>query len=52
MSITGIHDMGGVPGYGPVQSERDEPVFHEEWEGRVFGLVTSVKDDSLVKSRG
>ena len=44
MSITGIHDMGGVPGYGPVQSERDEPVFHEEWEGRVFGLVTSVKD--------
>ena len=44
MSITGIHDMGGVPGYGPVEPERDEPVFHERWEGRVFGLVTSVKD--------
>ena len=44
MSITGIHDMGGVPGYGRVEPERDEPVFHEHWEGRVFGLVTSVKD--------
>ena len=44
MNITGIHDMGGVPGYGPVEPERDEPVFHEPWEGRVFGLVTSVRD--------
>ena len=44
ISITGIHDMGGVPGYGPVEPEMDEPVFHEEWEGRVFGLVTSVRD--------
>ena len=44
MNITGIHDMGGVPGYGPVEPERDEPVFHQAWEGRVFGLVTSVKD--------
>ena len=35
--------MGGVPGYGPVQPERDAPVFHDEWEGRVFGLVFSVK---------
>lgn len=35
--------MGGVPGYGPVKPEVDEPVFHEEWEGRVFGLVTTVR---------
>ena len=35
--------MGGVPGYGPVEPERDAPVFHDEWEGRVFGLVFSVK---------
>ena len=35
--------MGGVPGYGPVEPEQDEPVFHHEWEGRVFGLVFSVK---------
>ena len=43
IKISGIHDMGGVPGYGRVEPESDEPVFHGEWEGRVFGLVTSVK---------
>ena len=43
MGVGGIHDMGGVPGYGPVEPEVDEPVFHDEWEGRVFGLATSVK---------
>jgi nitrile hydratase len=26
-----------------VEPEADEPVFHSEWEGRIFGLVTSVK---------
>ena len=36
--------MGGAPGYGRVEPELDEPVFHSEWEGRVFGLVIAVKD--------
>ena len=36
--------MGGAPGYGRVEPEPDEPVFHREWEGRVFGLVVTVKD--------
>ena len=35
--------MGGVPGYGRVEPEENEPVFHSEWEGRVFGLVTTVR---------
>ena len=43
MAVGGVHDMGGVPGYGPVEPEENEPVFHDEWEGRVFGLVVSVK---------
>ena len=41
--MTAIHDMGGVPGYGPVEPEENEPVFHSEWEGRMFGLVTTVR---------
>jgi nitrile hydratase subunit beta len=36
--MNGIHDMGGMHGLGPVQIERDEPVFHAEWERRVFAL--------------
>ena len=43
MAVGGVHDMGGVPGYGPVEPEPDAPVFHDEWESRVFGLVFSVK---------
>ena len=31
--------MGGrTEFFGPVIQEPDEPVFHERWEGRVFGI--------------
>jgi len=33
--VDGIHDLGGVEGFGPVQVEPDEPWFHHEWERRV-----------------
>lgn len=36
--MNGIHDMGGMHGMGPIQVEKDEPVFHEPWEGRLFAL--------------
>jgi hypothetical protein len=39
--VDGIHDLGGMVGFGPVVVEADEPVFHERWEGRVFGLSTA-----------
>jgi nitrile hydratase beta subunit len=34
--MDGIHDLGGLDGFGPVEVERDEPVFHEAWERRTF----------------
>src|SRR5882757_4891501 len=37
-AMDGIHDLGGMWGFGPVRVEPDEPVFHERWEGRAFGL--------------
>jgi nitrile hydratase subunit beta len=37
-AVNGIHDMGGMHGFGPVEMEADEPVFHSRWEARVFGL--------------
>src|ERR1700676_2095292 len=37
--MNGVHDMGGMDGFGPVVPERDEPVFHAEWERRTFALV-------------
>ena len=33
-----IHDMGGMHGFGAVEVEPDEPVFHGEWEGRVLAM--------------
>lgn len=37
--MDGIHDLGGMHGFGPVEVEMDEPVFHQPWEGRTFGLA-------------
>jgi len=37
--MNGIHDMGGMHGFGPVEPEKNEPVFHSRWEGRVLGLT-------------
>jgi len=36
--MNGIHDMGGMHGFGTVVPEPDEPAFHSDWEGRVLAL--------------
>jgi len=40
--MNGVHDMGGMHGFGPVTPEPDEPVFHAPWEGRVLALRRAV----------
>src|SRR5260370_8990876 len=37
--MNGVHDVGGTHGFGPVIREHNEPVFHSEWEKRVFGMT-------------
>jgi nitrile hydratase len=37
--MNGIHDMGGMHGFGRVEVEVNEPVFHAPWQGRVLGMV-------------
>ena len=36
--MDGIHDLGGMHGFGPIEREEDEPVFHYPWEKRAFGI--------------
>ena len=36
--MNGAADMGGMHGFGPVQVELNEPVFHADWERRIFAL--------------
>jgi nitrile hydratase len=37
--MNGIHDMGGMDGFGPVRPEVDEPVFHAAWEGDLMAIT-------------
>jgi nitrile hydratase len=40
--MNGVHDLGGMHGFGPVVLEPDEPVFHAEWERRAFALTLAM----------
>lgn len=40
--MNGIHDLGGMHGMGPIQPEKNEPVFHARWEARVFAMVRAM----------
>ena len=36
--MNSMHDLGGMTCFGPVKAEEDEPIFHSEWERKVFAL--------------
>ena len=36
--MNSVHDMGGMQGFGPIIAEKNEPVFHAPWEGRVLAM--------------
>jgi nitrile hydratase len=40
--MNGVHDMGGQQDMGPVQYEKNEPVFHATWEGRIYALTRAM----------
>jgi nitrile hydratase beta subunit len=40
--MNGVHDMGGMDGFGPVVREQNEPVFHADWERRAYAVVMSL----------
>ena len=41
--MNGIHDLGGMQGMGPVEYEKNEPVFHAAWEGRTYALTRALR---------
>jgi nitrile hydratase subunit beta len=40
--MNSIHDIGGMDNFGPVVVEKDEPVFHDDWERQVFSLLIAL----------
>jgi nitrile hydratase beta subunit len=39
--MNGVHDLGGTDGLGPVVIEKNEPVWHAEWEKAAFAMFSS-----------
>jgi nitrile hydratase subunit beta len=37
--MNGVHDLGGMQGFGPVEREEHEPVFHAPWEAAVLAMM-------------
>ena len=48
--MNGVHDMGGMDGFGPVVREQNEPVFHAGWEGRVYAIASIAAGLSLINA--
>jgi nitrile hydratase len=40
--MNGVHDMGGMQGFGPIRPEKSEPVFHARWEGRMQAIWSAL----------
>jgi nitrile hydratase len=41
--MNGVHDLGGLQDMGPVRHEKEEPVFHAAWEGRIYGIDRALR---------
>ena len=37
--MDGVHDLGGLDGFGPVEHKVAEPLFEQEWERRAFRVM-------------
>jgi nitrile hydratase len=42
--MNGVHDLGGMHGFGPVEREANEPLFHAAWEARVRAIASLTRD--------
>jgi len=40
--MNGIHDMGGMDNLGALHIEQNEPVFHGDWERKVFSFAIAL----------
>jgi nitrile hydratase subunit beta len=45
--MDGVHDMGGMHGFGPVVVEGGDEIFHEDWEARAFAIYILVGQRGL-----
>ena len=41
--MNGIHDLGGMHGFGPVDRDPNEPPFHGRWEAAVVAIMRATR---------
>jgi nitrile hydratase beta subunit len=41
--MDGVHDLGGMHGFGPVEREENEPPFHAPWEAAVVAIMQATR---------
>ena len=41
-NMNGVHDMGGMDGFGAIEVETNEPVFHADWERKTFATMMAI----------
>jgi nitrile hydratase len=41
--MNGVHDMGGMHGFGKVEPDADERPFHAVWEARVLAMQRAIR---------
>jgi hypothetical protein len=46
--VDGVHDMGGMHGFGAVPIETDEPAYHDPWEGRVAAITRRLMANTTI----
>lgn len=46
--MDGVHDLGGMHGFGQVVREKNEPAFHAAWEAAVVAISRTVREQGLV----
>jgi nitrile hydratase beta subunit len=45
--VNGIHDLGGMHGFGPVDRDPNEPPFHGRWEAAVVAIMRATRGARL-----
>jgi nitrile hydratase len=45
-----MHDLGGRQGFGRVEREEDEPVFHDRWEAAVYTIANHMMRQGVIRN--
>jgi nitrile hydratase subunit beta len=45
--MDGVHDLGGMHGFGPIEREENEPPFHDRWEAAVVAIMRATRGAGL-----